>query len=287
MRTTAACTLEPRRIADIAVQALHDEIDLTPKPGLVDRRGPGAHTDMTREMLHTSADSLRAAFFQCASVAAESEPGTTLRARIGLIGRTGEQTMLTATGGVNTHRGALWAVGLLCAAAGAGAATVEQAAAFAGGLARIPDPAAPPLPAAVMSHGARARRRYGVAGAPGEAQAGFPHVTGLALPALRAGLAGSDPTAARLDALLTLIAHLDDTCLLHRGGTGGLVAVQSAARATVVAGGMRTPEGRRCFSVLDRLCADRRLSPGGAGDLLAATLFLDSLDLETGHRCKP
>ena len=98
-------------IADTAVAAMYAEADLTPKPGLVDRRGGGAHTDMDVAMLHRSAEALHGALTECASAARTSAINVDLRARIGAIGRAGETKMLAATGDVNTHRGALWALG--------------------------------------------------------------------------------------------------------------------------------------------------------------------------------
>jgi triphosphoribosyl-dephospho-CoA synthase len=264
--------------AELAVAALHTEIDLSPKPGLIDRRGPGAHTDMTLAMLHDSAESLHAALRECFYTARELDVGPGLRARIGLIGRKGEEAMLDTTGGVNTHRGALWALGLLAAAVGAGATTTTHVTAVAAALARYPDPAIDQR-AASNSHGAQARRRYGISGALGQAQAGFPHVIRHALPAVRAGRP--------LDGLLSVMAHLDDTCLLHRGGARGLADVQAGARAVLAAGGMDTSPGRQRFFELDCLCIGRRLSPGGSGDLLAAALFLDALERRSAPRCRP
>lgn len=264
-------------VADLAVSVLSAEADLTPKPGLVDRRGSGAHVDMNREMLHASAAALHSSFAQCALAASEMPLGVALRARIGRIGRAGESAMLAATCGVNTHRGALWALGLLAAAATATNGGNGGLTDYAAALARIPDPAAV-APDTPLSHGALARGRYGVAGAVGQAQAGFPHVTRYALPALRAARArGADEPSARLDALLALMACLDDTCVIHRGGAAGLRAVQRAARAVLDAGGCHTAQGRARFAELDRLCAAKRLSPGGSGDLLAAALFLDAV----------
>jgi triphosphoribosyl-dephospho-CoA synthase len=186
---------------------------------------------------------------------------------------------------VNTHRGALWALGLL--AAGTAMTTGATGAIdVAARLARLPDPA---LGAAVVaaSNGARVRRRYGASGAAGEAQAGFPHIRLHALPALRAARrSGADEASARLAALLSLMAHLDDTCLLHRGEQAGLTAVQEGARAVLAAGGCHTPAGRHHFAALDALCAAHRLSPGGSGDLLAATLLLDALDERSAAPCK-
>ena len=148
-------------IAQLAVSALRAEADLTPKPGLVDQRGSGAHSDMNLAMLHASAEALRSSFTECAAAARQLATGPDLRAAIGVIGRAGEQDMLEATDGVNTHRGALWALGLLSA----GAATeggVTAAIDVASRLASIPDPAADGQTLSAVSHGARARRRYGV-----------------------------------------------------------------------------------------------------------------------------
>jgi triphosphoribosyl-dephospho-CoA synthase len=281
---SAATPLTSTSIAELAVAAIRAEADLTPKPGLVDRRGSGAHADMDLTMLHASAESLRTAFTECASAAMQSVPGPELRARLGEIGRAGEREMLAATGGVNTHRGALWALGLLSAGAalGSGLAGVLHVAAR---LAAVPDrhPTA-----AITSHGAHARLRYGVSGAAGEAQAGFPHIRLHALPALRAARrSGADEGTARLEALLSLMATLDDTCVLHRGGFPGLRALQSGAQAIVDAGGFRTPEGRRRFTALGDMCLTRRLSPGGSGDLLSATLFLDALYRRGARPCRP
>ncbi|WP_433275165.1 triphosphoribosyl-dephospho-CoA synthase [Pseudonocardia xinjiangensis] len=284
LETTTALAADD--VADLAVTALRAEADLTPKPGLVDRRGTGAHADMDLSMLHDSAESLRGAFTECASAAGDSDSAIDLRVRLGLIGRNGEEAMLDATGGVNTHRGALWALGLLSAGAavrGDMAGAIDVAAL----LARIPDPALEGDPIATMSHGARVRRRYGTSGAAGEAQAGFPHVRRHAFPALHAARrAGLDEASARLDALLSLVAHLDDTCVLHRGGPAALSAVQAGALAVRAAGGCRTPLGRDHFTALDRMCLDRRLSPGGSGDLLSVTLFLDALDERTSPPCR-
>jgi triphosphoribosyl-dephospho-CoA synthase len=271
------------KLADLAVAAIRAEAELTPKPGLVDQRGSGAHTDMNLAMLHASAESLRTTFAECASAAMQSGPGPELRARLGEIGRAGEMAMLEATGGVNTHRGALWALGLLSAGMVLGRGTAG-AVDVAARLASIPDPHV----TASTSHGAQARMRYGVPGAAGEAQAGFPHVRLHSLPALHAARRrGADEGTVRLEALLALMATLDDTCVLHRGGATGLSAVQDGARAVLATGGISTLQGRRRFIALDDLCLSRRLSPGGSGDLLSVTMFLDALDGTGARRCRP
>ena len=277
-------SVAPGRIADLAVEALRAEAELTPKPGLVDRRGGNAHGDVNLGLLIASADSLRDAFEECAVAARQLPLGVALRARVGAIGREGERRMLAATGGVNTHRGALWALGLL----GAGAAREDEIDAiveFAAELARLPDAGLAAEARATVSNGARAGIRYGAEGAAGEARAGFPHVTGCALPALRRSRArGADEGSARLDALLAVMASLEDTCLLHRGGRTGLEVVRRGAAGVVAAGGCTTPVGRLRLEALDHVTRIRRLSTGGSADLLAAAIFLDSLTAAKGNQ---
>jgi len=79
------------------------------------------------------------------------------------------------------------------------------------------------------------------------------------------------------------MASLDDTCLLHRGGAAGLALVQREAGAILAEGGAGTARGRARIDRLDETMRRARLSPGGSGDLLAATLFLDDLD-DSGDR---
>ena len=264
-------------LAAQAVRALLDEADLTPKPGLVDARGRGAHDDLDLALMQRSARALEPGFAAMALAAAAAPVATpALRARLGAIGRQAEAAMFTASGGVNTHRGAIWALGLLVAGAAQqpGDRCAQAIARRAAALARLPDPDMPQAP----RKGAQACRRYGVGGARGEAQQGFPHVVRAALPQLwRSRRDGASESAARLDALLAVMARLDDTCVLSRGGRAGLALVQRGAAAVLADGGSASLEGRRALRTLDQQLLERRLSPGGAADLLAAALLLDRL----------
>ena len=167
-----------------AVAALIEEAELTPKPALVDRRGNGAHHDLDLERLRRSAGALRDGFAAIARAASGAEPSLRLREQLGRIGREMERRMLAATDGSNAHRGAIWALGLLVAAAAQRRSESHPAsiAATAAALARLPDRFAP----RPLSNGERARWRFGATGARGEAQAGFPHAILVGLPTLRA-----------------------------------------------------------------------------------------------------
>jgi triphosphoribosyl-dephospho-CoA synthase len=264
-------------VANLAVHALLEEAELTPKPALVDRRGGGAHDDMDLGMLFSSAYALHPTFGALATWAYGCAPSRRLREELAAIGRRGERAMFAVTGGINTHRGAIWALGLLTAAAVMAPSDAPPAdiAALAGQVAAFPDRCAP----TEASHGSLVTRRYGVSGARGEARRGFPHVVGVALPALRATReAGHPERFARLDALVALIAHVDDTCLLHRGGRPALRDAQARARAVLAVGGNATLAGRRAVRSLEMTLLRHKASPGGSADLLAAALFLDALD---------
>lgn len=262
-------------LADFAVLSLIDEAELTPKPALVDRRGNGVHPDLSLAAMRRSARALRPTFRALAAAAEDRFASRELREDLAAIGQAGETAMMRATGGSNAHRGAIWALGLLIAgAAQAPVADAGEIGRRAAAIARFPDRFVPAAP----SHGQSVAARFGVGGAREEAAQGFPHAVEVALPALRrARAAGGSETHARLDALLSVVAVMDDTCLLHRGGLAALRDAQAGARTVLEAGGSATPQG---WTALDRLhltLMAHNASPGGAADMLAAALFLDRI----------
>ncbi|EDV4941865.1 triphosphoribosyl-dephospho-CoA synthase [Salmonella enterica subsp. arizonae] len=264
-------------LARTATQCLIDEARLSPKPGLVDSRGNGAHHDLTLALMERSAHSLTPTFQALALQSWQRPADIALRQTVGRLGREGEQQMMAATGGVNTHRGAIWALGLLVSSVAmhGGVGSAQQVANTAGELAKLPDDAAPK----VFSKGLCATHRYRVPGAREEAQQAFPHVLQRALPQLRLSrLNGSSEAQARLDALMAIMTSLTDTCVLSRAGLKGLDAMQDGARAVLNAGGTAYPAGQLALAALDRQMLALNASPGGAADLLAATLFLDRIE---------
>ena len=270
------------RLADLAVDALIDEADLSPKPALVDRRGNGAHTDLHLGLMHASALSLWPAFKEMAQAASEfGEVGLPLREAIGRIGREGEQAMLATTNGVNTHRGAIWALGLLVTAAALEPeSTAPGAIALRAARLALLDDRYAPHP---LSHGAQVAQRYGARGAREEAQLGFPAVIQRALPQLKhSRAAGHGEQNARLDALLAIMSSLADTCVLYRAGETGLQTMQLGAQAVLDAGGSASLAGRRRLHELDQQLIALNASPGGAADLLAACLFIDRIESGDG-----
>jgi triphosphoribosyl-dephospho-CoA synthase len=268
-------------LARLARQALIAEAELTPKPGLVDRRGAGAHSDLSLAIMTRSALAIEPYFHEMALISGKNYPSQPLRERLAVIGREAEHAMLKAINGSNAHKGAIWVLGLLTSAAAIqdqDEASASTTAGTAKKIASFEDRATPRL----VSHGDLVAKRYGVAGARGEALGGFPHVVDIGLPMLHARrAAGAAETVARLDTLLGIMSRLDDTCLLYRGGEEALVTAKAGAAAVESAGGSGTPLGKQRLQHLDHRLLKLGVSPGGSGDLLAATLFLDAV--EQGH----
>jgi triphosphoribosyl-dephospho-CoA synthase len=193
--------------------------------------------------------------------------------------------MLCATGGVNTHRGVIFTLGLLAAAAGAlrarGQAPTDAAlrsVVIERWARRLQ--LAPASPTAVPSHGEFVAARHRIAGAREQARSGFPAVFDVGLPALRAALAaGVDDDRALLHTLYCLLAQVADTNVLYRGGVPALMFVQARARAFLATGSVFASDWRWRAEDSHRDCVARRVSPGGCADLLAAAWFVHRLQI--------
>ena len=262
-------------IGRAATLALHDELSLTPKPGLVTLIDRGSHEDMDAHTFMRSLFALRHYFVQIAEAGFDGAEFAVLERH----GIAAEARMLAATGGINTHRGAVFMLGLLCAAAGAalrehGGAlhplSLRDALRRHWGEALAARSRRPPtLPGGI------AARRHGLRGASEEAALAFPVLFETALPALRAARArGLTPQQARLDTLFHIMAALDDSNLAHRGGLTGLRQAQQAARAFLGRGGIARPEGLQEVTAIAHAFVTQRLSPGGAADTLAAACWI-------------
>jgi len=262
-------------IGAVAADCLIKELETWPKPGLVSHVDNGSHDDMDAGTFRRSAAAIRPYLQRLADAGALGCGMGRLR----IIGLEAERAMLAATSGVNTHRGAIFGLGLLCAAAGAKAGgLVDSELPLGDVVARLWGDSILDGPVLLHSHGSLARRRFGAGGARIEAARGFPSVYGIGLPALRRAtpVVPEDGEAARVETCFALIASVEDTNLLHRGGPVGLRFAHDAARSFIASGGVDAPGWRaRAQSIHDSFVA-RRLSPGGSADLLAMTLFVDA-----------
>ena len=268
-----------------AQRALLWEAAVSPKPGLVDRNNSGAHRDMDLFAFQDSAVALMpwmGRFLRAGILHGELPPERLLR-ELRFIGVQAEEAMRAATGGVNTHRGIIFSMGLLCAALGrlyGSNRPLErpEILRLAGELARpvLKDFERPALPGR-RSHGEELYALHRVTGIRGEAAAGFPSLTRYGLPMLRRclerGLSLNDAAALTL---LSLMAHVDDTNLIARSDLETHRRIQEEARTL-----LRRIEATRNLEPLfelDRRFIARNLSPGGSADLLALTLFFHFLE---------
>ncbi|MEJ1963134.1 MAG: triphosphoribosyl-dephospho-CoA synthase MdcB [Gammaproteobacteria bacterium] len=263
---------------DIAASAVHClllELETWPKPGLVSHVDSGSHDDMDADTFRASA----AAIYPYLRALVEAGARGCTMGSLRVIGLEAEAAMLAVTSGINTHRGAIFGLGLLCAAAGARAGgRIDPSWSLGATVSRLWGNSILDGPVLLHSHGSRARLRYGAGGARMEAAQGFPSVYEIGLPALRRRACDVpyDAEASRVEACFALIAAIEDTNLLHRGGLAGLqFARQAAGRFLVEGGAGRRGWQARARAVHDHFVA-RRLSPGGSADLLAMTLFVDA-----------
>lgn len=270
-----------QELARLAVKSLYAELVLYPKPGLVSPEDSGAHSDMTACTFMRSLFALRRYFVEIAEAGTRKARMSELR-RLGLAA---EARMLRATGGINTHRGAIFTLGLLTASAALAAserrgptdATLRDLIASNWRRDLI---ATDTAMSGASTHGLQMAARFGVSGARGEAINGFPSVFEVALPALREAIArGLEFRIAQIHAFFALLAVVDDTNVLYRGGRDGALHLRRAATAFNGAGSVFAPSWRARAESLHRSCSALRLSPGGCADLLAGTIFVHRLQM--------
>jgi triphosphoribosyl-dephospho-CoA synthase len=262
-------------IGRLAVRSLYAEVTLYPKPGLVSLVDNGSHGDMTAATFVRSLFALRHYFVRITRAGYESAPFPTLKR----FGMEAEQRMMVATGGINTHRGAIFCLGLLCAAIGrchAERIALSPSAIRTMLLTRWGEALAEHTQVATSSsHGLQVAARYAASGAREEAALGLPSVFDVALPMLEQTLiAGRSWRRARVDALFALMGHVSDTNVYHRGGADGARIVRQHALDFLRHGGTAHPDWEAHAKECHRIFVGRRLSPGGAADLLAAACFV-------------
>ena len=248
--------------------ALIRELHTTPKPGLVDEANNGAHTDMDIRLFEKSAASL-VPYFRRAALAGIADAGMeTLKA----YGLDAERAMFSATGGVNTHKGLIYSMGLLLYGMGRALETGYDAREAAAELART-DAEARLSDAARLSgtNGGAVYARTGAKGVIGEAAEGFPHAAACAVRLAYYESTGAPAPGAL--ALLDTMAVLTDTNVLHRGGPEGLAFAQSEAKKVA---SLPVSERVGALTEMDRSMIDRNLSPGGSADILALAYLLNA-----------
>ncbi|MCQ8895206.1 triphosphoribosyl-dephospho-CoA synthase [Limnobacter humi] len=273
---TRAQVLSPENLAASASVALYRELALYPKPGLVSFRDNGSHRDMTAHTFLRSIHALRPYFADMVTLGAQLATFRTLQDR----GIQAEVDMLKATGGINTHRGAIFMLGLLCASAG-----LLQARAMRLSAENLRDCLQMAWGDELEQKSRQVRntrgyllgRQHGLRSAAEEAARGFPCIFEVGLPALRAAQQYHlHPDEQQRRLFLALLSHIDDTNLVNRGGMAGLQFAREAACMALQdlqPGASVEP----VLAVLHTAFVQRNLSPGGCADALAATLWVDTV----------
>ena len=271
------------KISSWAKWALLEEAQTMPKPGLVDPVSNGSHTDMDFAMFQNSAAALEPYF------ALMAEQGKTYAAdpeklfqEIRRIGMLAESVMLKATNGVNTHKGAIFTIRILCASAGA---LIEQKReisvccwiAMEQDMVRriLMEEVRKLSGQKIMSNGHRNLKQYGSDGVRGEAIRGYPSITEIAIPVLINGVeSNKNWNQVKLQALFALMSQVEDGNILSRTGRSGQEDVWKISKEFMKSGGAYGPGALENLRKLDRYFIKMNYSNGGCADLLAGALFM-------------
>ena len=267
-------TTIPYLLAHLACDALQQELDTTPKPGLVDQHDSGAHADMDYHLMQRSIHALRPYFVQLAQVA---QQGPLTHPVISAIGIEAERAMLAATGGVNTHRGALFSMGLAIVAAGSLLSEHSEFSEYSdysehsdfslqSAIAQL----AQAFPDTQGTHGSRAVSQYQAKGALAMAREGYEQLFSDWLPFLHNLKQQGDPYAHH-KTLLRIMSQLDDTNILHRCGA------EVASRVKAEAADLLTHFSTDALDDMNRRYSAENISPGGSADMLALTIFTNAI----------
>jgi len=260
-------TTLPYLVSRLATQSLQTELDTTPKPGLIDRHDNGAHHDMDYALMSKSIQVLHPHFTQLALVGYDwGHQGQDIDIKIlRHKGIEAEQAMLQATHGVNTHRGALFALGLTITVASwclgkhgnLDAATLQQATAHT----------AQQFPATTGTHGSDMVKQYHVQGALDMAKSGYTQLFGHWL-----GLYRANSPDGHLQLFMLIMSELEDTNILHRSQSyQTLRDVQQQAKTIC------SHWDEQAIIALNERFIAMNISPGGSADMMALTLLIYSL----------
>ena len=287
------------QIGDAAVLGMLYEASTWPSPGLVSPISNGAHNDMDFFLFLRSTSSIAYVMYICAQIGIEYD--NELLQRLRLIGKLGEHKMLAETSGINTQRGLLFLAGVLCGAAGScirhNTDIKRESISFEcknicgniveDELARLNDYRACGQQKPKLTNGEKLYLKYGITGIRGEAQNGLPSVINTGLPLYEAALKEGLPIKDALShTLVGLMSVVEDTTVVNRCGIEGLEFMRTSAVSAMKLGGMYTPEGIDFINRMDRQFIERKISPGGAADLLAVTVMIKKIEEDFGREIK-
>ncbi len=297
-------TTLPYIIAHLATQALQAELDTTPKPGLVDKDNNGAHRDMDYALMQLSINTLHPYFMRLAFLGfADTLPSHTVIRDAGIEA---EKAMLEATNGVNTHKGALFSMGLAVVAAAyeekKAAANKEERGkereeGYLSSLQLTIKALAASFPDTSGTHGSKAKQLSNgtttIKGALDNAREGYEKLFAEWLPFYNERRKSHDAHALH-KTLLRIMCDLDDTNIIYRTNVATAEEVKQEARALLASfeEAYAAEDKEKCASAIEEKCAsaellalkdmdrrytERNISPGGTADMLSLTVFIGSI----------
>lgn len=279
-------TTIPYIIGHLASMALQAELDTTPKPGLVDRNDNGAHRDMDHALMQRSIQALHPYFVRLAQLGFTSKQPC--HDEIVNIGIEAEREMFKATGGVNTHKGALFSIGLAAVAlAGEAFCRITQAERCGtmayndvnskqiqslsnsiASLARL-------FPDTNGTHGSKAKANNILKGALDNAREGYTQLFKAWLPFYIDRIAEGDNYALH-KTLLRIMCDLDDTNIVYRTSMETMKEVKTEARHMLEAS-RNIVNFEAALQAMNTDYIHRNISPGGSADMLSLVVFLSCI----------
>lgn len=276
-------TTIPYIIGHLASMALQAELDTTPKPGLVDRNDNGAHRDMDHALMQRSIKALHPYFVRLAQLGFNGKQPC--HDEIVNIGIEAEREMFKATGGVNTHKGALFSIGLAAVAlAGEAFCRITQAEGCGtmayddvnskqiqslsnsiASLARL-------FPDTNGTHGSKAKANNILKGALDNAREGYTQLFNAWLPFYIDRIAEGDNYALH-KTLLRIMCDLDDTNIVYRTSMETMQEVKTEARQMLDTS-RNIVNFEAALQAMNTDCIHRNISPGGSADMLSLVVFL-------------
>ena len=273
-------------VSNIAIKSILFEVSASPKPGLVDRYNSGAHSDMDFFTFIRSSSVLASYFYNCtkAGIDFSGSDYKDLLIDIRPIGIKAEKDMFKATAGINTHKGIIFSMGIIAAAAGS---LFKESSRDAFSFTEISNRVI------LISHGITKELnnvhnkeeltygeklyiKYGTKGIRGEVESGFQTAINTSLPILEKLIFEEiyHINDILIQVLLNLMAYTEDSNVLGRHNMEVLNYVQEKSKKAIKLGGYFTEEGKRYIESMDKEFIDRNISTGGSADLLAVSLMM-------------
>lgn len=273
-------------IRNLCMKSMTYEVLAAPKPGLVDRFNNGAHKDMDLFTFVDSTISLSSYYYDITKIGFEFNKGDykLLMEEIRPIGIEAEKTMFAATNGINTHKGLIFLMGIIAAAAGSLHGRVANNQIKPKDISKVVMEVARGITEELkidsnnkkLTYGERIFKEYNILGIRGEVEKGLPTVMNISYPIFKKLMDSRrySINMAMIHTLIHLLTVVDDINILGRHDMDMLIYVRKRSKEALKLGGYLTPKGRKYVKYMDRDFINRNISPGGSADLLAVTMLL-------------